>query len=108
MAKVFIINDGGHDYSDAQRFGEIVFCSKGVLKKDDAAMMYRELRSCFEEHATAGDYILVSGLNTMCMVAAALFADMFGELHLLIFHGGQYVARDLVLPSKQPGGTFNE
>lgn len=104
MTKVFVVNDGGHDYSDAQRFGEVIICSQGVLKKDDVALMYRELRTCFEEHASPGDYLLVSGLNSMCMVAAALFADMFGELHLLLFHGGQYTPRDLILPSKQPVG----
>ena len=93
--KVFIVSNGGHDYSDAERFGEIVFCTEGVIRKDDVSQMYREINEALS-HATADDYILVSSLTSMCMVAAGIFADRFGELHLLLFKDGQYVDRDVI------------
>lgn len=94
--KVFIVNNGGHDYSDAERFGEIVFCTQAVIRKDDVAQMFREIDEALS-WANRDDYILVSSLTSMCMVAAGIFAERFGELHLLLYKDGQYVARDLIL-----------
>jgi hypothetical protein len=94
--KVFIVNNGGHDYSDAGRFGEIVFCTESVIRKDDVAQMYRELKVALDT-ARADDYLLVSSLTSLCMVASAIMADKFGEIHLLLFKDGQYVDRDLIL-----------
>lgn len=94
--KVFIVNNGGHDYSDAARFGEIVFCTDSVIRKDDVSQMYRELKVALSD-AKADDYLLVSSLTSLCMVAAAILSDRFGELHLLLYKDGQYVDRDLIL-----------
>lgn len=94
--KVFIVNNGGHDYSSAARFGEIVFCTDRPIHRDDVHQMYRELSFALAD-ADAEDYILVSSLTSLCMVAAAIMADRFGELHLLIYNNGEYIDRDLIL-----------
>ena len=94
--KVFIVNNGGHDYSQAERFGEIVFCTDQPIKKDDIHQMYRELSLALQD-AKPDDYLLVSSLTSLCMIAAAILADRFGELHLLLFSGGDYICRDLIL-----------
>jgi hypothetical protein len=94
--KVFIMTDGGHDYSDAGRFGELVFCTQEIIRKDDVAQMYRVMKAALID-ATPDDYLLVGSLTTLCMVAASIMGDKFGELHLLLFKDGQYVARDLIL-----------
>lgn len=94
--KVFIVNNGGHDYSDATRFGEIVFCTDEVIRKDDVAQMYRLLNASLAD-AEPQDYLLVSSLTTLCVVASGILAERFGELHLLIFDKGQYICRDLIL-----------
>lgn len=93
--RVFILNDGGHDYSDAKRYGELVFCTTGVIRRDDVHQMYRELKIALAD-ANHDDYILVSSLASMGMVAAALMGFWHGELHMLVFDGGQYYSRDLV------------
>jgi hypothetical protein len=93
--KVFIVSNGGHDYSDAERFGDIVFCTEGMIRKDNISQMYREIHEAMR-NASACDYILVSSLTSMCMVAAGILADRFGEIHLLLFKDGQYVERDLI------------
>lgn len=98
--KVYVVSNGGHDYSDAQRFGEVVFCTDGVIRKDDTAQMYREIHAALEE-AKPDDFLLVSSLTSMCMVAAAILSDRFGELHLLLFKDGQYISRDIILESRQ-------
>lgn len=96
MPKVFVVNDGGHDYSDAERFGELVFCTEHVIRKDDTAQMFRELSESLS-WAQSDDYLLVSSLTSLCMIAAGIMGDKFGELHLLIFKDGQYVSRDIIL-----------
>ena len=96
MPKVFIVSDGGHDYSDAERFGELVYCTEGVIRKDDIAQMYRELNSKLAL-AEPGDYLLISSLTSLCSVAAAILGFQFGEVHFLLYKDGQYVSRDLIL-----------
>lgn len=97
--KVYILNDGGHDYSDAQRYGTPIICTGNIIRKDDTAQMYRELMSALAD-ADAEDYLLVSSLSSMCMVAAGIMVDRFGELHLLLFKDGQYVSRDIFFESR--------
>ncbi len=94
--KVFIVSNGGHDYSDAARYGEIVFCTDEVIKKDDVAQMYRVISESLND-AEADDFLLISSLTSLCTVAAAILAARFGELHLLLYKEGQYVQRDLIL-----------
>lgn len=96
MPKVFIVSDGGHDYSDAERFGELVYCTEGVIRKDDIAQMYRELNGKLAL-AEPGDYLLISSLTSLCSVAAAILGFQFGEVHFLLYKDGQYVSRDLIL-----------
>lgn len=96
MPKVFIVSDGGHDYSDAKRYGELVFCTESVIRKDDIAQMYRELKQCLDL-AEPGDFLLISSLASMCSVAASILAYQFGEVHFLLYKDGQYVQRDLIL-----------
>ncbi len=93
--KVYIVNNGGHDYSDAEKFGDIVFCTEGALAKDDISQMYREMDSALMD-AKATDLILITSLASLCAVAAAIMADRFGEVHFLIYHNGKYQERDLV------------
>lgn len=94
--KVYIVSDGGHDYTAAEKFGEIVFCTDRLIKRGDIAQMYREISDALID-ARADDYILVSSLTSMCMIAAAIMADQFGQVHFLIFENGKYEAHDLIL-----------
>lgn len=96
MSKVYILTDGGHDYSGAKDFGDLVFCLPDVIKKSDVAQMYRELSVALEDYQV-DDYLLVSGLTTLCMVASAMIAHRFEEVRFLIFDKGQYTAKQLFL-----------
>ena len=94
--KVYVLSDGGHDYSAAEKFGQIVICSEGALHKDDISQMYRLLSDAMYD-AREEDYILVSSLTSLCMVASAFMANNFGKVNLLIYRDGRYVERNLVL-----------
>lgn len=94
--KVFIVSNGGHDYSDAERFGEIIFLTDHVIPKNDVAQMFRELNDGLEM-AEAQDLLLISSLTSLCSIASAILANRFGEVHFLIHHNGKYEQRDLIL-----------
>lgn len=95
MSKVFVVNQGGHDYSAASRFGTLVYCTKGELSKYDTGMMFRELVGAMQD-SEDDDYILLTSLTTLCSVAAALFAYKHGRVNFLIYRDNDYVERKLV------------
>ena len=96
MKKVFIPNDGGHDYSDAQRFGDVVICTKGAIDKWDISHMYRVMTTALED-AEPDDYLVLNSLSSLCSVASAIMAERFGEVHFLLFRNGKYIERTLIL-----------
>lgn len=94
MPKVYITNLGPHDYSEAEKFGELVYCTQGLVDKLDVAQMHREL-SASMERSESTDFILLTSLTSLCAVACALFTWKHGQLHLLIHKGDGYIKRSL-------------
>lgn len=93
--RVYVLNDGGHDYSGAAEYGEIVVCSEGAIPKNDINQMFRLLNPHLEA-ADRNDLIVVSSLASLCGVASAIMAANHGEVHYLVFINGRYVIKDLV------------
>lgn len=94
--KVYIPNKGGLDYSDAVRFGEVIFCSEGLLDAFDTSAMYRTFAAHFND-SHQDDYIVITSLNILCSVACAVFASKHKRLNLLLFKNGAYLERHLVM-----------
>lgn len=96
MRRVYILNEGTHDYSDAEQFGELVFCTSGILPKHDVNRLYLELDDVLSA-SEPQDLIMLSSLTSLCSIASAIMASLHGEVHFLIFHDGKYVEKDLML-----------
>lgn len=94
--KVFIVSDGGKDYSQAEQFGQIVFCTDGQFKRTDLASMYRQLTETLID-ARPNDLLMVAGLPQLLAVASAIITEQCGRVNFLIYDGKEYVQRDLVL-----------
>jgi len=95
VAFVYILNRGAHNYTDAERFGEIVFCTDGELDRYDTSQMYRKLSAAMED-SEEEDYILLTSLTSLCSIACSIFAHKHGCLNLLIHKDAGYVERKLV------------
>lgn len=102
MPRVYITNRGAHDYSAAERFGRLVYCTEGRLAKFNVSQMYREIQACMED-SDPEDYILVTSLTTLNSIASAYFALKHGRLNLLLHqpklgdkNGGVYLERVVV------------
>ena len=103
MNKVFVVNRGCHDHSDAERFGELVYLSEGSINRYATGKMYREFIEPLKKSGPE-DYILTTGLTIMSVIACSIFARMHGRLNLLLFKSlrkpdeeSYYVERTVVL-----------
>lgn len=96
MRRVFVLSDGGHDYTDAERFGELVFCSQGVVSKNDINKLFRIVDDALSG-SSREDFLILTGPASLCAVASAYMAANHGEVHFLVFHDGQYYEKDLIL-----------
>lgn len=96
MAKVYVVNRGGHDYSSAERYGTLVYCTEGQLSKFDTAQMFREVVAAMQD-SNEEDFILLTSLTSLCSVASAIFAAKHKRVNFLIFQDGNYLERKLML-----------
>lgn len=94
--KVFIPNKGGHDYSKAERYGELVFVTEGFIDRWAVTHMYRSWIKALET-SDPNDWILETSLNTLCSVGASVFSLKHQRLNLLLFKDGDYLARTLLV-----------
>ena len=84
MNKVYIVNSAGHDFSKAEKYGELVPVVQGhinVFRPDRSLFTITEGLAGFTED----DYLLLSG-NTFGNVIAALFLGrQFATIKLLVY-----------------------
>lgn len=94
--KVYIVNRSTHDFSNAERFGQLVFLSDGPMNRYATNNMVR----LFEKHLSTSspeDYIVPCSLNVMNSIACAMFAKKHHRLNLLLFKEGKYIERNHLL-----------
>ena len=100
MTRVFIPNLGAHDHSDAERYGELVYVTKGQIDKFATGTMYRIWLKALKD-SSPDDIILQTGLTTLCEVGCAVFGAIHGRLNLLIWRNDRYLLREMVLSGQQ-------
>ena len=98
--KVFVVNKSAHDYSDAERFGELIYLSNGPMDRYGINAIHRKFEYTLRESLEV-DYILICGLTVMNIVACSIFSSLHGRLNLLLFKSGKYIERNLII-GKEP------
>lgn len=88
MNKVYVTNRGGHDYSAAERYGTLIFCTEGIIPRYNTSHMFREIEQAMSS-STPEDYILLTSLTTLNAIACGYFAHKHGRLNLLLFQARQ-------------------
>lgn len=83
MPNVYVINKSLHDFTDALRFGSLVYLSEGPIDRYATNKIYRMFQPVLKD-SSPDDYILITGLNTMNIVACSIFVLMHQRLNLLI------------------------
>lgn len=83
MPKIYIPNKSGHDFSKAERFGDLVFITEGLVDKDETNMMQRIAEDALSD-SESEDLIMPTGLTVLNGMIMAVFAVKHGRLNLLI------------------------
>lgn len=95
MNRVYVINKSAHDFSDAERFGEITFITSGRLNRFNVNDMHRQAEDVLA-NSEPGDFIVPCSLNVLNAVVCSIFAVKHKRLNLLLFNKGEYMERNLV------------
>lgn len=85
MANVYIINNSGHDFSKAEKFGKLEFLTEGWIAWHRLNVAYRQMAAKIE-HSQLEDYLLLTGPTSICTVAAGLFGAKHRRVNLLIYN----------------------
>lgn len=97
MKKVFIVNHSAHDFSEAERYGEVRFLSSGSMDRYSTNNMIRQFKEALADSEPT-DYIVPCSLNVMNSIACAIFAHKHGTLNLLLYKQNTgYIERNHVL-----------
>lgn len=82
MSKVWIVNYAGHDYSDATRFGELDFITKGYVSRGSLdRLLYGVAESVARSEPS--DWFLPSGMILLNVLAAVLWVKRHGKIKIL-------------------------
>jgi hypothetical protein len=100
MPTVFVVSKSAHDFSEARRFGKLVYLSEGAMNRYQVNNMERQFKEKLEA-SSPDDYILPCGLSMMNSIACAMFALMHGRLNVLLFKKGHYVERNMVFNNEE-------
>ncbi len=82
--KVYIPNAGCHDFSLAEKYGEIVNLTEGKLKLSSVGAIYREMYPILSK-SDPDDCILICGPTIANIVATTLFGAKHSCVNLLIY-----------------------
>lgn len=102
MNRVFVPNLSAHDHTDAERYGELVFVTKGLLPKHATSNMHRFWMEALRDSQPT-DYILLTGPTTLCVIGAAIFGALHGRLNLLIWRTDRYFSREIIFNELMEG-----
>lgn len=83
MPIVYVINKAAHDFSQAERFGELCYLTDKPVNRYATNKMFRTFADVMELSGPE-DYILVTSLSVMNIIAAAIFVQKHKKLNLLI------------------------
>ncbi len=98
MPTVYIINKGVHDFSAAKKYGELHYLSLSAMNRYATNNIFRQFYPALVK-SNPDDYILITSLNTLNIIATVIFALKHKKLNLLIHkpNTNSYIERKLDL-----------
>ena len=102
MPNVYVINKCPHDFHKAERYGTLVFLSKGSMNKYAVNRIFRQFTEGLSK-SSADDYILLTSLTVMSVIACCIFVLRHQTLNLLLLKDDNYVCRKLDLKGEEDG-----
>lgn len=99
--KLVFVPSKGHDFSAAEKYGSLVYLTEGHISRLNVNQLHRQVVDGMKD-ARADDVILLTGINVLNCLAAAVMAKRFSCLNLLIYKlnegkDAEYVLRSVYL-----------
>ena len=94
--KVYIPNKAGHDYTDAMRYGELVYVTAGLQNKYSVNQMLRIWQDVLKD-SDSSDCIVLTGLSVIGSIGCSVFAVKHQRVNLLLWKNGKYIKRELII-----------
>jgi len=95
MSKVFVINKGPHDYSPAEKYGELVYLTEGPVDKFDLYENKRRIQAILL-FFNSDDYILLTGLASLHFITGfVLGCTGYERVKVLVYQDGQYIEKEV-------------
>ncbi len=97
MTKVYVVNKSAHDFSAAEKFGKLIYCTEGRLNRFNTNDMIRKFSDAMR-NSKEDDYILLCSLNVANIMATSVFVSKHSKLNLLLFNSTtkEYLEREHV------------
>ena len=95
--KVWVVNQGGHVYDDAKRFGELKPVTQGRINVFSIDNLVHAVKQKLIGEAIQEDYILVSGYSTVNAVVIHFFLKKYKFCKLLIWDARELTYKALTL-----------
>jgi hypothetical protein len=89
VATVWIVNEAGHPYDDAKRFGELRALTRGHVNTLRVDRVMYDLAIGIGRYASEEDYLLISGTPMLNALALALWMIRFKEAKILQWYASQ-------------------
>ena len=96
MPRVYIPNKNLNDYTNAARWGELVYVTEGHVRLTDVDNLLDNIDSLLFD-SSPDDLIIMSGPYSITAVLCTVFALKHNCLNILIYINGKYVKRELDL-----------
>ena len=93
-ARVYVPNKSGHDFTQAGKFGDLIYITEGPINKFALGTFYKACMSAMSG-AEAQDYLLITSLNSICCIAAGMLSSRFSKLNILLYRRDKYVLREI-------------
>ena len=84
MTTVWVPNDSTHDFDPAKEYGEIIYLTRGRINRFSTSKLYREFVDKMKD-STEKDYLILTGLTMLNVLAAAILVLKYKRLNLLIY-----------------------
>lgn len=100
--RVFVTNYAGHDYTDAERYGEFVWITKGFVSFQSLdRVKFNIAELLIKEESNKEDWLLLSGKPIICVVTALIWFALHQKVKILVWdQKNRNKYRELVLTQK--------
>lgn len=82
---VWIVHKSSHDYTGAERYGELSSLFDGTVNIFNVDRLLNKASELFAASAKPNDYLLLAGAPILNAIAMTLFLTAFGCVNVLIF-----------------------